>query len=312
MTETAERIIQNHFGCSADKIERIQSAVNNFVYAFTVAENDCFLKLYRSKDWPEEGKIPFVYRCLSQNSISCAGLVEYSRDDEIYPNGYLIEYRVPGIAADKARLDIEQETRLYSRLAELVSCVHGIRIQNFGYIGSGTASHGSLADFLDDEFDGLEGRLKEIIPETQLRKLKEKVLDTVRGYGDLPSVLCHGDLSKKNVILRDDDEISLIDWDDAMSLNWMADVSRLTFWMKQNYSEQEYTLFRSVFLEHYRTQYRKDQFDDFESAWHIYSALDFLIFARKIGDRETEGRLRILLAGNIGSCFSNKNTNLHV
>ena len=33
MTETAERIIQNHFGCSADKIEKIQSAVNNFVYA---------------------------------------------------------------------------------------------------------------------------------------------------------------------------------------------------------------------------------------------------------------------------------------
>ena len=91
MTETAERIIQNHFGCSADKIEKIQSAVNNFVYAFTVAGNDYFLKMYRSKDWPEEGKVPFVYRCLSQNSISCAGLVEYSRDDAIYPNGYLIE-----------------------------------------------------------------------------------------------------------------------------------------------------------------------------------------------------------------------------
>ena len=174
--------------------------------------------------------------------------------------------------------------------------MHGIRIQNFGYIGSGTASHGSVADFLDDEFDGLEGRLKEIIPETQLKKLKEKVMDTVRCYGDLPSVLCHGDLSKKNVILRDDDEISLIDWDDAMALNWMADVSRLTFWMKQNYSEQEYMLFRSVFLEHYCTQYRKDQFDAFENAWHIYTAVDFLIFARKIGDRETERRLRILLA----------------
>ncbi len=300
MTETAERIIQNYFGCGADKIEKIQSAVNNFVYAFTVAGNDYFLKLYRSKDWPEEGKIPFVYRCLSQNSISCAGLVAYNRDDEIYPNGYLIEYRVPGIAADKTRLDIEQETRFYVRLAELVSSVHGIRIQNFGYIGSGTASHGSITDFLYDEFDGLEGRLKDIIPEMQLKKLEEKALDTVRGYGDLPSVLCHGDLSKKDVILRDDGEISLIDWDDAMALNWMADVSRLTFWMKQNYSEQEYTLFRSVFLKHYRTPYYKYQFDAFESAWHVYSALDFLVFARKIGDRETERHLKSLLARNIG------------
>ena len=292
MMETAERIIQKHFGCGADKIEKVQRAVNNFVYSFTVAGNDYFLKMYRSTDWPEEGKVPFVYRCLSQSSIPCAGLVAYSRDDKTYPNGYLIERRVPGTAADKTRLGREQETRLYIRLAELVSAVHGIHIRNFGYIGSGTASHGSLTDFLDDEFDGLESRLKDIIPQMQLKRLKEKVLDTVRGYGDLPSVLCHGDLSKKNVILRDSGEISLIDWDDAMALNWMADVSRLTFWMKQNYSEPEYILFRNVFLEHYRTPDRKDQFDAFESAWHIYTALDFLSFAGKIGDREAESRLR--------------------
>ena len=290
--ETVEHIIRKHFGCSADKIGKIRNVTNNDVYFFTLAGNDYFLKLYRSRNWPEEGKLPFVYQSLLQNSIPCAGLVAYCREDQTCPEGYLIEHRVQGTAADKTRLDKEQETDLYARLAELVSSVHSIHIKNFGYIGSGIASHNSLAGFMDDEFDGFGDRLNGIVSETQLKKLKRKVLDILNGFGELPSVLCHGDLSKKNVIVQENGGIALIDWDDAMALNWMADVSRLTFWMKQNYSRAEYTWFRNVFLEHYRASGRKEEFDIFENAYHIYTALDFLIFSRKVGDMEMESRLR--------------------
>lgn len=290
--ETVEHIIRKHFGCSADKIGKIRNVTNNDVYFFTLAGNDYFLKLYRSRNWPEEGKLPFVYQSLLQNNIPCTGLVAYCREDQTYPEGYLIERRVQGTAADKTRLDKEQETDLYARLAELVSSVHSIRIKNFGYIGSGIASHHSMTGFLDDEFDGFGDRLNGIVSETQLKKLKEKVLDILNGFGDLPSVLCHGDLSKKNVIMQENGGIALIDWDDAMALNWMADVSRLTFWMKQNYSRAEYTWFRNMFLEHYRASGRKEQFDIFENAYHIYTTLDFLIFSRKVGDTEMESRLR--------------------
>ena len=89
----------------------------------------------------------------------------------------------------------------------------------------------------------------------------------------------------------------LIDWDDAMALNWMADVSRLTLWMKQNYNEQEYALFRNIFLEHYHTSYRKAEFDVFENAYHIYSALDSLIFSMRVGNKEMEKRLKGYLDG---------------
>ena len=295
MMETVELIIKDHFGRNADGIEKNGNVTNNSVYFFTVAGDCFFLKLYRSKDWPEEGKVPFVYQSLLRNRIPCAELIAYSRDDEKYPNGYLIERRIQGKAADQIRLDREQEARLYAKLAELASSVHGIRIQNYGYIGSGIASHSSITDFFEDEFDGFDRKLKDIVPETQMKKLKEKFLNTMRDYEDLPSVLCHGDLSKKNVIIRDHGETSLIDWDDAMALNWMADVSRLTFWMKQNYGEQEYAFFRSVFLDHYCTSYRKAQFDVFERAYHIYSALDFLIFSISVGNRDMVSRLKSYL-----------------
>ena len=70
----------------------------------------------------------------------------------------------------------------------------------------------------------------------------------------------------------------LLTGDDSIAFNWMAGISWLTFWMKLNYNEQERVLFRNTFLEHYRTACRKSEFASFESAFHIYSALDSLIF----------------------------------
>ncbi len=76
----------------------------------------------------------------------------------------------------------------------------------------------------------------------------------------------------------------LIDWDDAMAYNWMADIARFTFWMRMNYSEQEYSLFRNTFLKHYRTGYRKDEFAVFEKAFHIYVGLDSLSYHIHMGE----------------------------
>lgn len=234
MSEIVNQIIQNNFGCCARKIRKFENTTNNFVYSFTVSDNHYILKLYRSTDWPENGKIQFVNRLLMQNDIPCAELITYSQTDPIYPNGYLIEREVPGIAADKQSFDKEQETALYIKLAELVSSIHNIKMTNFGYIGSGVACYESMTSFFEDEFDRFEHGLKETVSKTQLRRMKEAFLGTMRHFEDLPPVLCHGDLSKKNIIVQDNGKILLIDWDDATAFNWMADISRLTFWMKLN------------------------------------------------------------------------------
>ncbi|MBD5157072.1 MAG: aminoglycoside phosphotransferase family protein [Butyrivibrio sp.] len=297
MLEKVNQIVKSNFGCCSEEIRKFENATNNFVYSFTVSGKRYILKLYRSTDWPEDGKVQFVNQLLIQNNIPCAELIAYSRNDQIYPNGYLIEREVQGTAADKQVFDKEQETELYVKLAELLSSVHNLKIKNFGYIGCGIACYESMTSFFEDEFDRLNDGLKETVPETRFRKMKEKFFGTARDFEDLPSVLCHGDLSKKNIIVQDNGEILLIDWDDAMAFNWMADISRLTFWMKQNYNEQDWVLFRNTFLEHYRTAYRKSEFSSFENAFHIYSALDSLLFSKDIGDKNMENRLKSYLDG---------------
>ena len=81
MMETVKHIIRKHFGDCAFEVGKPMNITNNHVYPFMAAGDRYFLKLYRNKDWPEEGKIPFVYRRLSDRNIPHAGLVAYSRDD---------------------------------------------------------------------------------------------------------------------------------------------------------------------------------------------------------------------------------------
>ena len=285
MFNAIEEIVREIFNYNATEIRQFQNVANNSVYSIKCNDKPYIFKFFRNEYWPEDGKLQFVNQLLLKNNISCAELITFTRDNPEFPNGYLIEQKLNGITADKLQFTQSDEVEFYKKLAVLVSNIHRIHIKGFGYIGDGEGDSESMYSFFDDEFDDRTESLieKGIYTESELQEMKNVLLNMLRRFDDLPSVLCHGDLSKKNVIVQENGELVLIDWDDAMSYNWMADIARFTFWMKMNYSEQEYSLFRNAFLNSYNA-YRKDEFDDFENVFHIYISLDFLNFAINIGD----------------------------
>lgn len=289
MVNTIEKIVSEYFNCNVTEIRQFENVANNSVYSFKCNDKPYIFKFFRNEYWPEDGKLQFVNQLLLKNSIPCAELITFTPDNPEFPNGYLIEQELNGITADKLQFTKSDEVEFYKKLAVLVSNIHRISIKGFGYIGDGEGDSESMYSFFDDEFDDRTEALieKGIYTESALREMKNILLNALRRFDDLPSVLCHGDLSKKNVIVQDNGELVLIDWDDAMSYNWMADIARFTFWMKMNYSEQEYSLFRNAFFDSYNA-YRKDEFDDFEKAFHIYVSLDFLNFAINIGDENIQ------------------------
>lgn len=236
-------------------------------------------------DWPEDGKLVFINRQLIEHGIPCARIIAFDRHDPEFPSGYLIEECLPGAAADHVLGDAESVKAFYARLAPLVARVHRIRIEGHGYIGAGIASHDTFLAFMDDKIDEIAGSLlkRELFDRKSLSEIKKRVLRGLKPCADLPAVLNHGDLSTKNVLIDERGELTLVDYDDALALNWIADIARLTYWMKYYYDAESYAVYRDVFLRHYADGGpERGEFEELEPVFHAWIGLDHLqYYARR-------------------------------
>ncbi|KAF9888869.1 hypothetical protein FE257_008238 [Aspergillus nanangensis] len=155
---------------------------------------------------PSVAYVPKVYRYFRSRSAS-----EYG--DEL---GYLFMEYIPG--QNLKDLDMESLVKLVPRLVNIVTSLGQISGLTPGPIGDGIPRGYIYGD------DGAKTRLnsleemnvymnKRLVSYNQFAKLRRGVdcnyhID-LRRY---PLVLCHGDLCRRNIVLRDDGSLCLLDW----------------------------------------------------------------------------------------------------
>ena len=255
-----------------------ENITNNYVYKLTTEKKQFIFKIYKH-GWPEDGKLLYVNKVLSENNIPCARIVYYCNTDKELSNGFLIEEFLTGIVADKAILSMEQETNLFKKLAAFVGRIHSIKFSKYGYIGSGKPFENTYSGYIFNAFDDNTENLRKkgLFSESELLEVKNKLCSSLKLCDELSPVLCHGDLSKKNVMMQDNGEIILIDYDDVTAIPWVCDVARLTLWMKLNYSLEKASDFRNIFLNNYPIA-DKDIFYATENALHVWECLGYMNF----------------------------------
>lgn len=278
-TDLIKETFESQMNKKVTSIYKFDNVPNNQVFKIDTELQPYIFKIYSSV-WPEDEKLPYVAHKLDEYKIPHAKLFVFNRNDNNFPNGYLIEEYLLGITADRVMMTIDETMKLFEKLAVLVSQVHQIRLKNFGYTGGGVAMWTTFSEFIYDMFNDCTSNLRvnNLICAVKLETIRQELHKRLIVCDQFPSVLCHGDLSTKNILVHSD-EIVLIDWDDTQSLCWMADIARLTFWMKLNYDGETADIYRKVFLDRYETEYDKNIFYEIEDSLHVWYSLDYLNFS---------------------------------
>jgi len=262
------RVFENDIKKPARSIHQFENVENNIVYKIETDSQPYIFKIYNNSNWPEDGKLLLVDKLLTAHGIPHAKILIYNRDTDIFPNGYLIEECLPGATADRLNLSKNELISVFQKLGALVSRLHKIKMTGYGYTGTGMALWSTYSEFMYDSINDNKGNLlaHKITDEEELECIGQEFWERMKVCDKYPPVLCHTDLSTKNIIVHNGD-ITLIDWDDVYSLPWIHDIAELTFWLKREYGDES-EIYRNAFFDRYEHEHNIKDFYEIEPVLH--------------------------------------------
>jgi len=274
--DTIKHVFKENTNKNVCSIHQFENVENNSVYKIETESQSYIFKIYSNSNWPEDGKLLLVDRLLTEHEIPHAKIFVYNRDKVNFPNGYLIEECLPGVTADRVELSQEELVSVFQKLGALVSRLHKIKMTGYGYTGEGVALWSTFSEFMYDSMGDNKSNLlaHNITDEDELEYFGQEFWERLKICDKFPPVLCHTDLSTKNILIHNGD-IALIDWDDVYSTPWVNDVAELTFWLKREYGDES-EIYRKAFLDTYQTEYNLSDFYNVEPVLHARIGLSGL------------------------------------
>jgi len=213
---------------------KVKGGEVNHVYKVQTNKKTVLVRVFRYKDWPEDGKFQWIEKQFAKHRIPHAKLLFYTRSKKWFPNGFMISEFIDGMPADEAVHSGKlSRTDFQFHVAKLLKKVHGISLKKFG---DWHGTYGTDSDILSFALPRITHKFN------QLKRTKyydkgvaaaavAKVKNLLTPLNDkLKPVLTHGDPGKDNCIWSNDDKLILVDWDNARSSVWVRDYADLMFW----------------------------------------------------------------------------------
>jgi Ser/Thr protein kinase RdoA (MazF antagonist) len=282
----------------------------NYVYKIEAEGHKFIVKAFK-RGWPEEGKLSWIERQLTQYEVPHAKMLYYSRGDAFFPHGFTISEYVEGQNALEAIAggSLSLET-YYSQIGALLRRVHQVPAQQYGYIGYGPG--GMYPTFTEHKLiHEVRERLLEMLDtdlsdEIVYLRIEEKVRRQLTPFEDrFKPVLIHADPVPKNAVWTTDHQLILIDWDEAIAGAWIADFTQLTYWHRYSnpfsvtVNHEEGSAADAFFRGYGAVEFNAEEMAAMENALHIIHSVDLLPFYLRENNlqafKQTKERLLLLL-----------------
>ncbi len=216
------------------RTSKVKGGEVNHVYKVETSDKTVLVRVFRYKDWPEDGKLEWIEKQFVKHRIPHAKLLFYTRSKKYFPNGFMISEYIKGESADEAvRNGNLSRKDFYSRVGALLKKVHEIQLKKFG---DWHGEYGTDKDILSFVLPRMARRMDQLKKTKYYNKkislkITEKVSNLLGPLTDkLKPVLTHGDPGKDNCIWSSNKKLILVDWDNARSSVWVRDYADLMFW----------------------------------------------------------------------------------
>ena len=251
--------------------------INN-VFKIETEDKPFIFKMYRSVGYPEDGKMVFVSQKLLEHNIPHANICVYNRNDDDFPNGYIIEECLPGITADGLELTEKETCSIYKKLAVLTSEIHKIKFTQYGFIINGLPDCANFTEHIENNFIYSNNKMQSFYTDDELNTIKRILVQKLKPCDNIQPCLCHIDIQLKNILV-DGDNITLIDWDDARSFPAIVDIARLTLLIELEADDIEKAeIYKEAFISNYKYDDELKIYYELEPALHVWHGLVILNF----------------------------------
>ncbi len=264
----------------------ISTGMNHNFFVYIDDQIRYQLKILARNSYPAVEKIHKTYELLEKSNVSVNKLVHASK--EIFPYGYFLYEYIEGNTIADSKVWIRD-------FAKILRSVHEIKLPFYGSLSEGYQAKNIFQYYenIDKVIDSSFGHTfiepftiydlveSEIISEEFLTKVLSYIKNQAESLPDLEPHLCHGDMSKNN-LLYSKDTIFLIDWDEAKSHTWPSELARLLYYT----DDKEKQITFDLFVKHYDSNLSNSEVWKIIMLEHLYQHLRNIIIVSISNTRE--------------------------